>query len=391
MIIVKTIKELYTTIVSSIGTYMQVQVNDKDKTYINAVASTDAAILKSILLTAQKVQQNIFPDTAEQESGGGTLERFGRAYLGRNPNEPTSGTYQVTVTGSVGAVIKAGQTFKSDIDTRSPNKLYILDDDYTFTSLSGTIDVRALEAGSGSSLNVGDTLRLTNPIANVSYIATVITEEITPIDEESIEDYRAKILLAMNTVANGGCATDYRVWGMEVVGVANIYPFSQSGDNASILVFVEADGGDGSASNIMTTNVYNALYEDPDTTKPLYKKTRVPMGVNDITVLSVTPVNVNIEIGGLNTLSNVVKNTIQSAIEAKVIKVRPFVDAIDADVIKNNTISKDMIRAIIYTTYPSANITSILLEVDGNSVESFVFDLLGLELNIPLFPSVAYV
>lgn len=85
------------------------------------------------------------------------------------------------------------------------------------------------------------------------------------------------------------------------------------------------------------------------------------------------------------------KNTIQSAIEEKVIKVRPFVDAIDADVIKNNTISKDMIRAIIYTTYPSANITSIFLEVDGNSVDSFVFDLLGLELNIPLFPSVAYV
>ena len=50
---------------------------------------------------------------ADRELDGGTLERFGRARLGRDPFPASAGLYLIDVTGAAGGIIRQGVIFKN--------------------------------------------------------------------------------------------------------------------------------------------------------------------------------------------------------------------------------------------------------------------------------------
>jgi hypothetical protein len=137
-------------------------------------------------LAVAKVQKNIFVDTAEPEASGGTLERFGRVKLNRNPFPAVAGQYVITITGQAGAVVPAQSTFKADDSTSSAGQLYILDTQYTLVSATATITVRALTAGLAAKLIPGDTLTAAQPIALVDSSAVVASEFIQPLAAEDL-------------------------------------------------------------------------------------------------------------------------------------------------------------------------------------------------------------
>ena len=85
-------------------------VNRGLRSTFRVIAFILAAQLKLLYLTAARVQKNVFPDLADPELLGGTLERFGRARLGRDPFPATQGTFELSVTGTAGSTIRAGLT-----------------------------------------------------------------------------------------------------------------------------------------------------------------------------------------------------------------------------------------------------------------------------------------
>lgn len=389
---IPTLNQLYTDILGQLESELGITIPLFGRNFLRALAAVQAAKIKLIYLAIGDVQKNIFVDTADPESIGGTLERFGRVKLGRSPFTAQAGTYTIDVTGDAGAVIKASTTFKSDDDSSSPSKLFQLDNEYTLTGSGDTIDVRALEGGLDSQLSIGDTLTATAPIANVDSSTVVSAEVITPLSAESIEDYREKAIEAYQLEPQGGAATDYRLWSADAQGVAKVYPYVKQGFAGEISLFVEATKADsidgkGTPSQAILDDVESVVEFDPDTTKPLNERGRRPVGVFNIDFDPVTIKEINIEITGYQNLTPEIQSSIDNAVEAFIDEVRPFVDAADVLANKNDILSVNNLTFVILQAEPTSIFTGIDLKVDGLSVPTFTFD----NGDIPSFNPVTYV
>jgi uncharacterized phage protein gp47/JayE len=386
MIRIPTLSELYNQIVADFESELGESIPLFGKSFLRATAAVQAAKLWINYKINAFVQKNSWVDTADPESMGGSLERFGRVKLNRNPYPATAGQYVVTVTGTIGAVIPARTIFKSNDNALNAGKLFILDNQYTLVAVSDSITLRALEIGIDSRLNIGNQLTSTTPISLVNSLAVVSSEAVEPFSSEEIEVYRRKIIESFQLEPQGGSSSDYRLWANEVQGVAQSYPFAVSGQVGQVNLFIEATiedstDGQGSASVGLLDDVKDNI-ELPISGVPARK----PVG-NIVNYLSVTPLEVNIEIAGFQGLTTDIENLILGALTEEIAKIRPFVSAIDIVSKRNDTLNTNKIITTILTTIPGSVFGTITLEVDSVATASKTFA--GGE--IPFLNSVTYV
>lgn len=391
MITIPTISELYTTILSDLeGTYGD-NIPLFGKNMLRAQAAVQAAKLKIVYLSIAYTQKNIFPDTADAEASGGTLERFGRVKLGRNPFPATAGQYTVEITGTIGSTISAGTTWKSNDDSLNPGKLFILDVEYELVAATDSIVLRALESGLDSQLLVDDELSSTSPIAGVDKVATVTAETVEPLSSEDIELYRQRTLEAYRLEAQGGSKTDYRLWAADAQGVQQVYPYAKDGEVGVIDLFVEATvadstDGKGTPSAGLLLEVEEVVNFDPDTSKPLNERGRLPLGVVDVNYLAVSVLEVDIEIIGFAGVTTEQQTLIFNAIEQEISTIRPFIAGADILSEKNDILDKNKIIATILQAVNNASFSSLDLDVDSVGVSSYTFT----DGDIPHLNSVTY-
>ncbi len=93
-----TYAQLYTSIKADLEAQMQTNIPVIGKAMLWVFAVVQAGKLWLFYLALAGVQKNIFVDLADPESMGGTLQRFGRVKLNRDPFPATAGVY--TATGS---------------------------------------------------------------------------------------------------------------------------------------------------------------------------------------------------------------------------------------------------------------------------------------------------
>ncbi len=386
MITIPTITQLQQDIQSDIESEFDgLTIPDFGKNFIRGMSATQAGKLYVQYLTLGRIEKNIFPDTAESELLGGSLERFGRVKLGRDPFEATSGIYSVQVTGSNGAIIPASMTFKSNDDSQSPGKLFILDEAFTLDGIN-IISLRALEAGLDSKLIVGNELTATGPIALVDDIVTVTAETTEPKAAETTEEYREKIIEAFRLEAQGGAGADYRLWAANVQGVNTVYPYAKSGVTSEINLFVEATiadstDGKGTPSAGLLSDVEDAIElptEDEPSKKPL---TAI------INYLPVAPLDVDIQITGFVGITAEIETLVFDVIKEFLDTVRPFVSSIDVLSAKNDIFDVNKIIALILQARPGSTFGAVQLTVDGNVVSTFTFE----GGDIPYLNSITYV
>jgi uncharacterized phage protein gp47/JayE len=390
MITIPTLSELYNSIVSDIETKLGVTLSTTGKVYLRVLAGVQAAKLKLYYLAIGNLQKNIFVDTAESESIGGTLERFGRVKLGRNPFPAVAGQYIVVVTGTAGAVINAQTTFKSDDASQSPGYLFILDNAYTLTGSNDTITLRALTAGIESKLSLLDTLTATTPIALVESGVYVQSESVEPRNAEDLEVYRTAVINAYQLEAQGGAATDYRLWSADAQGVRFVYPYAKSGFTNQVDLFVEATiadsvDGKGTPTAGILTDVEAVVNFDPDTTKALTERGRRPL-TTIVNYLAIVVKEIDIEIVGYVNSTPSIETTIEGALEEMINEVRPFVAAADILANKNDILDTNKIIATILNAQPGSIFTQVILRVDSVQVSTYTFD----NGNIPYFNSVTF-
>lgn len=380
MIAIPTLNELYTQILADLQAETGANIPLFGKSYLRAQAAVQAAKLKIFYVALSFVQKNTLPDTADSFELGGTLQRWGLIKLGRLPFAATQGTYTVTVTGTIGAVVPAQTVFKSKDSASSPSKLFILDTAKTLASSSDTMDLRALEAGLDSKLIIGDTLDSTTPLINVNKTVTVSVEVIEPRSAETIEQYRSEVIQAFRTEPQGGAGIDYRLWSNGVQGVKQSYPYATTGSPNEVSVYVEAtavDSADGKGTPTTQTieDVEDAIELNPNTSLPIFQRGRRPLGVFQVNVLPIDPLDVEVDIQGYQDLTTEKENTISAAIADYINAIRPFVASCDLISERNDTISRFGIISVISQAVPGSVFTDVVLQVDGNAVTSFQFTL----------------
>lgn len=391
MITIPTITQLYTAILADLTAKFGDSIPSFGKNFLRAIAMAQAGRLKLYYLAIGNLQKNIFVDTADPEASGGTLERFGRVKLNRDPFPATAGQYTIQVTGSIGATINSSTTFRSNDDALSPGMLFVLDNTHVLTATTDSITVRALTPGLDSKLQVGDGLVATAPILNVNSAATVTAETVEPLAAETVEEYRAIVLQSYRLEPNGGAASDYRLWAADAQGVQQVYPFAKSGSANEINLYVEATladsiDGKGTPSALLLTTVESVVELDPDTTQPINDRGRRPLGVFQIHYLPVTVVNVNINIASFVGVTADQKTLIFNAIKEALVSVRPFVAGADILAQKNDIFSTNSVISIILTAIPGSIFGAITLTVGGSPVSSYQF----VNGNIPYLNLITY-
>jgi len=387
---IPTLNELYTDIISDLESQYSATISLVGKVFLRALAMVQAGKLKLFYLAIGLLQKNIFVDTADSESIGGTLERFGRIKLGRNPYPARAGVYVLTVTGSIGATIKASTTFKSDDTSLSPGFLFVIDNDYVLVATTDYITVRALTIGVESKLSLLDTLTSTSPIALVNNPATVYSITTEPLAAEDIEAYRLATINSYRLEAQGGAATDYRLWSADAQGVRFVYPYAKSGAVCEVDLYIEATvadstDGKGTPSSQLLLDVEAVVDRSPDTSLDVNERGRRPLQVI-VHYLPVTIKTINIVITGFTGITNDQKTLLLNAITDSVNLIRPFIDAADDLVNKNDTIDNNKIIGIITTQIPGSVFSSVTISVNGVVVSIYNFTL-G---NIPYLNSITY-
>jgi uncharacterized phage protein gp47/JayE len=391
MITIPTLNQLYVSIKADIEAEYGTSIPVFGKVFLRVMALVQAGKLKLFYLAIGKLQKNIFVDTAETENSGGTLERFGRIKLGRNPFPARAGQYLATITGSIGATIPAQTTFKTNDDSLNPGKLFILDNAHTMVTASDQITIRALEAGTGSKLSAGDALTATAPIANVNSAATVDSESISPLDAEDLEEYRQASVQAYQLEPNGGSPSDYRIWARDAQGVAEVYPFARTGASAEVNLYIEATpadstDGQGTPGAGILADVETVVELDPDTTKPINERGRRPLGAFRVYYLPVSVKQIDIDIADFEGLTAEIQADIFDALTEQMDGTRPFVGGADPVESKNDSVDKNKIIATILSVKPGAVFGDVTLSVDTVEVNSFLFT----SGDIPHLNSVSY-
>ena len=173
------------------------------------------------------ISLNLLPDLAERY----WLERHGTQWsIARLP--ATFSVGDVVFTGVNGTAIPAGT-----IVARDDGWEYVTTAGGTISGGSATIAVEALTAGVDGNTDNGIVLTIASPIASIDDDVTVDVLD-SGADEETDDDYRARIIFRIQNTPAGGAEHDYVTLGRTVSGVANIFVFGNYNGIAPELGYV---------------------------------------------------------------------------------------------------------------------------------------------------------
>lgn len=359
----------------------KLNLSDANLKYVlDAMDSVLAMQFKLIYNYLADIQNNVFPDTADIEENGGTLERLGRIYLNRNPRPATPGVFKANVTGVVGSMLRASLTYKSNEDSLNAGKLFISDEEITLTTSPQEIEIRSLGGGLEFNLNIGDNLTITEPILGVQNTITITEVVEQPRTSEDIEVYRQNILDSIQLEPQGGSKTDYRLWSADAQGVRKVYPYVKNDNAGEVVVYVEATKNDsiddlGTPDATLLNEVLEVVTFDPDETKPINERGRSPIQAI-VSTEAITLIPVDVTITGLLNTSPSIEASIRSNIEAFLYDIRPYISGADLLRDKSDILYQGRLQSVVTDTLDNDNyFNSLQMFVSGVEVLTSEFNL----------------
>jgi uncharacterized phage protein gp47/JayE len=151
--------------------------------------------------------------------------------------------------------------------------------------------------GTLGNLDAGDKLSFVDPLAIVERSATVLSQAVTAADSETEEAYRQRVLFRFQNPPQGGAYADYVIWGTEIEGIINIYPFSSTSPG-QVDVYAEAtEASSGSPDGIPTAAQLEAVADSIQLTQDGLASRR-PIGAF-VNVLAITRLSFDVEVSNL--------------------------------------------------------------------------------------------
>tara|TARA_R100001377_G_scaffold7842_1_gene4129 strand:+ start:1335 stop:2522 length:1188 start_codon:yes stop_codon:yes gene_type:complete len=190
--------------------------------------------------------------------------------------------------------------------------------------VSVTVRAAADPNGSGGvgtigNLDPGAILNFANPLPNVARETVVTAQTVTGADAETIDSYRQRVIDRFQRRPQGGAYADYAIWGEEVAGIANVYPYT--GQPGEVDVYVEsATETDGIPTQAQLDAVFNSIELDQS---GLASRRPANAFVN---VLPIVRTGFDVEVSGLtgNDLATL-QADITGAVEGYFLQAEPFI------------------------------------------------------------------
>lgn len=141
----------------------------------------------------------------------------------------------------VGGTIPAGVTLFSAVNGytyRLLSSVFLVG-----TTVTGTIraigdQTNTNGKGASGNLDPGDIVSFTSPQIGAENNTSVIAQTVTAANGEDVDVYRRRIMTRFSARPQGGAYSDYRIWGEEVEGIINVYPYT--GSPGQVDVYSEA-------------------------------------------------------------------------------------------------------------------------------------------------------
>lgn len=233
----------------------------------------------------------------------------------------------ITVTNQTGSLPSGSQLLNSDNGVTYITIGSVLLDAATVQATIRAASDQSGGDGSGAigNLSVSDVVSFANPLANVSRDAIVDSQTVIGVDVEDTEVYRQRVIDLFQKRPQGGAYADYEIWGEEVAGIVNVYPYT-SVNPGQVDVYVEADttlDPDG----IPTTTQLDAVLDSITLDNAGLATRRSANALAN--TFAITRKGFNVEVSGVvvDNLANI-QAQIETAIIEYFLTAEPFIDGL---------------------------------------------------------------
>lgn len=176
--------------------------------------------------------EQIFPATADSDA----LVRMAAQY-GLSPTPSVPAILDIQIVGTPGAQAPGGTVW------RGGNGLTYIQRSLAEVGISGvtTARVECLEGGALGSLGIGNTLEAATPAAGIDG-ASVLEIAVEGEDEETTEQFRARVLQRIAGQPQGGSAADYVKWATEIPGIVRAFAFRTNAGEVTVYPLQATEG-----------------------------------------------------------------------------------------------------------------------------------------------------
>jgi hypothetical protein len=226
------------------------------------------------------------------------------------------------------------------------------------------------ENGTGGNLDSGDTLSFVSPLGIVERSVTISEATEYAIDDETEEQYRARVVQRFKAPPMGGALSDYRIWANEVSGVWNSYPQKDITTPAGVLIWV-AGKPDLFPHRIPDSNLLRKVGDyctyDPVTGKADRKPVAAVIDpACNGSYTNINPISVmffGVTVYGLTGIDpDDFYEPCKEALDNYFMSREPYIRGLSDDNNKTNLVSRNSILSVI-------NQTAVLLKAEFSNVE----------------------
>jgi len=330
----KTTKEISDNIIASLEVTLGQTIPLLPKSFLRVLSKSLAAIFVLLYKYAGFMFLQIFVKTASAKETTifgvaiNPLTIWGELIGVGAPTSATNAelTIEITVQNQTGTLPTGSQLIGG-----TNNVVYLTLGGVVLDAATKQVDVVAVSdpsggggAGTIGNLDPGAILNFANPLPNVASATVVIAQVVTAADAEDPEVYRQRVIDRFQKRPQGGAYADYEIWGEEVAGIINVYPYT-SACPGQVDVYAEAtELSSGSPDGFPTTPQLQAVYDSIQLDDNGLASRR-PAGAL-VNVFSITRPDFDVEISGLNVFDvATVQDTIETALTQYFLDAEPFI------------------------------------------------------------------
>lgn len=351
-----TFDEIYNSIITDWCNKLNITVADAGYNII-VLSKVIALGLYLIVKIVDGIKNNVWVGSMQASK----LLEVGQDKIGRGLFQAIKGEYLCsTVVKGGGGDIPLGSIFTIEI-----NGVIYSFESTALVAGGDDIPIRALEAGTASELVVSDKLTSKKNLTYAENEITVLSITETPVDTETIEEYRAVVVQAEILRLGNGNASDYILWVANVNGLKTAYPYTAENEAGKAVIYCESiDSAVLVPSAGLIDNAIDSIKYD------INGKTQPPVEffefVNTDYVLPVqiTGIKIQVENGVPGELSS-----IESLVRAYLLVKRPFLHTVNKLIEVSegyNTLENTIALVDIVQLLANAEVTfdSIIMQVD---------------------------
>jgi uncharacterized phage protein gp47/JayE len=380
-----TISDINNTIIAQLETSLGQTIPFLPKSFIRVLAKTLAGLFVVLYKYGGFIFLQMFVKTALNEEttiNGKSLNpliEWGRLIGTGDPIAATQAelVIDITVINQAGSLPSGTQLLNN-----GNGVTYITIGSVLLNSATVQATIRAVSdqqggggAGAIGNLSPGDVVSFANSVANVNNDAVVASQTVTGANAESTEVYRQRVVDRFQKRPQGGAYSDYELWGEEVPGIINVYPYT--GNPGQVNVYSEAtEASSGSADGIPTTAQLEAVLNNINLDGAgVATRRNANCFVNSFPI---SRLSFNVEVSGIQGVDDLaqVQTDITTALTDYFRSIEPFIAGLSVPP-RNDQITRTKISAIVEDivtaaggTFSNATYqqTGIPVDLDGYAV-----------------------